>query len=406
MAGLVAAARQALAESQGRDRRALAVALCAGLAAFTVQGLVGFAFSALGALAVTLAALLAPARPRDAVAQGAPIRGLGVRALQAAVWALAAGAWLGLVAAPLVAEALRAEGHALTAAGFPEAAVQRLERAIALDGARDAQWVDLGLAHFVAAPRAPTAQAQRLGLAQARLAQERALAFTPHRAYAHSNLARTLLAQAALAPPAASPDAVRERYDRALELDSANAYILRDAAHAAFTLGELARAEALARRSIETFPAYAPAHLYLGLVQLRSEDFAAAAASLEAARAGDWVVDGGSGPALARTALSAARLAQRELGEAARLAQESVDANPADHVAWTHLGAAREGLAEEIRARARQADAAPEREALEAEARAGLADALDAYRRAVAIAPENPAAQDGVARLAGPPPEG
>jgi O-antigen ligase len=396
IAGIAAGARSAWAAGDA-GRRAFAAALGAGLAAFVVQGLFGFTFSALGALAVTLAALLAPARARTA--EIAPARGAGVRALQAAIWGLVACAWLALVVAPLYAEALRAEGNGLTVTGFPEAAVPRLERAIALDGARDAQWTDLGLAQYAAALRAPTASVRRARLAQAQRAQERAIAFTPHRAYAHSNLARTLLAQAALDPPAASPDAVRERYDRALALDAANAYVLRDAIHAAYSLAELDRAEALARRAIAQYPSYASPHLYLGLVRLRAGDLAGAADSLEAARAGDWVVDRASGPALARTALAAARLARRELDEAVRLAQESAGANPMDHVAWTHLGAAREGIAEELRARARSAPSEAERTGLEDEARQRVAEALDAYRRAAAIAPENPAARAGVARL-------
>jgi cytochrome c-type biogenesis protein CcmH/NrfG len=70
-----------------------------------------------------------------------------------------------------------------------------------------------------------------------------------------------------------------------------------------------------------------------------------------------------------------------------------------DHVAWTHLGAAREGIAEELRARARSAPSEAERTGLEDEARQRVAEALDAYRRAAAIAPENPAARAGVARL-------
>jgi O-antigen ligase len=398
LAGIGIAARGAIARAPGPQPRALAIALCAGLVAFAVQGLVGFTFSALGALAVTQVALLAPATgPAPAPA---PAPGAGGRALQILVWALAGGACLGLVAAPLYAEALRARGHHLTAAGFPEAAARHLERAIALDGARDAQWVDLGLARYVAALRAPDPQMRRALLLQAQQAQERALAFTPNRAYAHSNLARTLLAQAALAPPAATPDAVRESYDRALALDSANAYILRDATHAAYAQGDLARAGRLALRSIALYPRYAPAHLYLGLVQLRSGDPAAATASLEAARTGDWVVDQTRGPALARTALSGAHLARRELDDAARLARESVEANPADHVAWTHLAAAHEGQAEELRARAREAVAPAERDALEAQARERLAEALDAYRRAAAIAPGNPAARSGLERLA------
>lgn len=400
IAALAIEAGRARAASTSAQVRCLRVALGAGLVAFGVQGLFSFTVAALGTLAVTQAALLVPARLEPASERVAV--GPGVRALQGFAWLLVAAAWLALVGVPLHADGLHAEGRRLTAAGRPAEGALRIERAVLLDGTREAAWMDLGLAHYLAGLLEPDAGARRARLARARQVQEHVLTLAPDRGYAHSNLARTLLAQTALQPPDASAGDVRDAYDRAIGFDGANAYILRDAIHMAFLQGDLERTRRLASRCAELYPRYAPAHLYLGLAALRSADWKAAAGALEQARAGDWVVDAASGPQLARTALAAARFAQREIDATLQLAEESVQANPADHIAWTYLAAVHEQRAENLRVEAQQTALPAERAALRAESEARRAEALDAYRRAATIAPINPVARLGVERLSGP----
>src|SRR5262249_23147769 len=145
---------------QGAER-GLVAALLASLAAFYVQGLVGFTVVATGVLFAAEAACLcrlaaagAEPAPEPAPPQGKLKREEGdSRGPHTGLAAIAGAVALLFVIGPLRAQRAAHEGAARTR-NDPAAAVAAFRRAVELEPGRDAYWSKLGMAAQQAAQRA------------------------------------------------------------------------------------------------------------------------------------------------------------------------------------------------------------------------------------------------------------
>ncbi len=289
--------------------------------------------------------------------------------------ALAVGGLVGavllvvVVLRPLAAAWAAQQGVLLTPTQ-PAPAVERLQRAVALDPVTELYWVKLGAAAHAQARLMSEAEPRARALGQARVAYERALRLVPANSYNHANLGRVLadLAQGGGAAPAAA----FARFDRALAMDPNNAYFYADAVNAAVTLGDLERARGYATRGAALYPRFGVLRAQVGYVALAARRPAEAVEPLRQALAVDWH-GADEAQALAASNLAAAYLQIGRPADAHTAARLALDRLPALADARFNLARALEGLgrrdeaiAEYRRLLAEQPDYALAREALRA----------------------------------------
>jgi O-antigen ligase/tetratricopeptide (TPR) repeat protein len=282
---------------------------------------------------------LAPARDRR-VPRGAAAPPRAGRTTVLVSGAVGAVLLVVLVLRPLAA-AWAAQQGLLLAPSQPAAAVERLQRAVALDPVTELYWVKLGAAAHAQARRAADAGSRRRALAEARAAFERALRLVPANAYNHANVGRVL---ADLAPEGgAAPAEAFVRFDRALAMDPNNAYFYADAVTAALTLGDLPRARDYAARGVARYPRFGVLRAQLAYVALAERRPAEAVEPLRQALAGDWH-GADDTRALAASNLAAAYLQLGRPADAHAAARLALDGLPALADARFNLAKALEGL--------------------------------------------------------------
>ncbi|HVG77389.1 MAG TPA: O-antigen ligase family protein [Patescibacteria group bacterium] len=289
--------------------------------------------------------------------------------------ALAARGILGAVALVLlvfrpVAAARAAQQGILLTPSEPARAVQRLERAVALDPVNELYWVKLGAAAQAYARTVREAPTRRSALQQAHAAFMRAAQLSPANSYNHANVGRVLADLAQVGD--GSPGAAFAAFDRALQIDPNNAYFYADAANAAMVLGDFERAREYAERGSKLYPRFALTRALLGHIALARRQPAEAVEPLQQAVSGDWH----GAERLRVAAASNLAAAYLELGRpveaeaAARVAIERApnfaDARFNRGRALERLGRRAEAVEEYRRALTDQPDHLPARQALRA----------------------------------------
>jgi O-antigen ligase/Tfp pilus assembly protein PilF len=264
--------------------------------------------------------------------------------------------------------ACRAGDLTLTAG---ESAVDDYQQAAALAPHQVVCWMKLAGASQAAARSAAT-PAERVRLFHlGRQATEEAVRLEPTSASAHLNHG-TLLAEMATQGLADTDEALAE-LDRATAADPNNAWLLATAGQSALMLRRMAKAEDYFTRGLAIDPDYARLRAGFGAVALVEQHYGEARKWLEEAYAADWHGDqeawfnGVQGLALAY-------LATGDLAHCEELATSAVSI-------WPDRPEPRLILARVLEVRGR---AAP---------------ALAEYRQALALAPQNAAASNGVRRL-------
>ena len=156
-----------------------------------------------------------------------------------------------------------------------EKAIGYFEQALQIDPTYARAWVGLSETHYVQAGRVfvPIDEGYR----KARKEAEKALEIDPNVAEAHASLGRIKMVY--------DWDWVdaEASYQRALELDPANAKVVRSAAALAATLGRYDEAITLDRRAIALDPLWVAAHYYLGLDACYARRWSEAEAALRKA---------------------------------------------------------------------------------------------------------------------------
>jgi O-antigen ligase/tetratricopeptide (TPR) repeat protein len=308
---------------------------------------------------------LTPASPsrRGRAIVPSPYRGVGA----AVSWLVAGVLLVAVVLRPLAAAWAAQQGVLLTATR-PGEAVERLQRAVALDPVNELYWVKLGATAHAQARRASGADSRDRALQRAGAAFERARRLVPANAFNHANLGRVLAdrAREGRVPPAEA----FVHFDRALAMDPNNAYFYADAANAALTLGELHRARGYASRGSALYPRFGLLRAQLGYVALAERRPAEAIEPLRQALVDDWH-GADQAQAIAASNLAAGYLQLGRPADAEAAARRALERVPALADARFNLARALEGLgrqaeaiAEYRRLLAEQPDYARAREAL------------------------------------------
>jgi tetratricopeptide (TPR) repeat protein len=270
-AGLLVATIRAWRRTRG-SRRAVVLALAAGVAGFYVQDAFSFTVAGCGTLFVTFAALLSRLGRSEERAELSPrpgraarIRGTNAdvdgarlvagRLLQVGTWAGAAALVVLGVWVPLRANRIAHVGDALLGEE-PRQALACFRQAVAIDGGQDVYWVKLAGAAQAASQTVSSPSERHRLLREALQATERARDLVPVSAYHHANLGQLLAALAG--EGAASADRVFAEFDTALARDPTNVYFYLDAGRCALALGKPARADGYALGGLRLFPEFAP----------------------------------------------------------------------------------------------------------------------------------------------------
>jgi O-antigen ligase len=204
---------------------------------------------------------------------------------QALIWASVAVLAILTVAVPHQANVLSKTAQEQLGRD-PAASVRLLQRAVVMDGGRDAYWSALGEALHAVARSTQDVQERRERLSEARLALEHARHLNPHSACHHRNLARVLTVMA-LESCAAAQDAFTE-FDAALALDPCEVACYSDAANAALAVVDAARCRRYAERARSLDPTYALPYAQLGYAAMLERRFDLARLLLDKACNSDW----------------------------------------------------------------------------------------------------------------------
>ena len=302
------AARAILRLSRHRDPAVRSGSAAAGgaLAAFLVQGLVGFTVVSTGILASALAGWAAgagrtPASPTNPARQG--------RAARTVAWSIAGLLWLFVVLLPWLAE--RSAAPALRDPMTSAERVARLQTASTL-APWDARYAtELGRSLLTAAFTDADTTRRAEDLTQAQRAFEHAIRIAPSDGELSALLARTLAAQRA-APLAR----VTAGFDRAMALEPENPNVLELVSQGYLEMGRTADARAAALRCARLFPDYALPMADLGVAALLEGRPRAAADTLTLALRRNW--HGEEAASMAAKSNYVAALRELRLGDVLR----------------------------------------------------------------------------------------
>jgi O-antigen ligase/tetratricopeptide (TPR) repeat protein len=220
-------------------------------------------------------------------------------------------------------------------------AVERLERAVATDPTKDLYWAKLGTACQSRAIQTRDPVERRRWLTRAHEAFEESIRLVPANSYNHADLGHLLgeLAREGLATPAE----VFAAFDKALELDSNNAYFYANAANTALVLGDYGLAKHYASRGAKLYPRFGPTRWELGYTALVEERIEEAASLLQAAVDSDWYGDE-NGRVIAVSNLTTALARLGRFDEAHKVARAALERTPDSADAHLNLGRALEML--------------------------------------------------------------
>jgi len=280
------AARAILDLSRHRDPALRSGSAAAGgaLAAFLVQGLVGFTVVSTGILAAALAGWAAGARAGPGSGEAA--NPSAPRAARVAAWGVAAVLWVPAVLLPWLAET-----KAAPALRDPMTSSERADRLGAASALApwDARYAtELGRS-LLSAAFADTDSARRaVDLSRARAALERAAGLAPRDGELQALLARTLAAQDAADSRAVPPARITAGFDRAMALEPENANVLELVSQGYLELGRTSDARAAALRCARLFPDFALPMADLGVAALLEGRPQAAADTLTLALRRNW----------------------------------------------------------------------------------------------------------------------
>jgi tetratricopeptide (TPR) repeat protein len=230
------------------------------------------------------------------------------------------------VVRPLRASAACRRGDVLLIPA-PARALPYLQEAVALDPTRDVCAARLGTAALLLARATADGAERRRLLELSREALEGALARVPAEAYHHANLGRLLTER--VRDGLSTPAEALLAFEMALARDPHNGHVLAEAALAALTLGDPARARGYATRATTLYPDFGPPRAVLGFLALSAGEDGAAVELLAEALRGQWRGDERSRQ-VATANLAAALLRLGRHQEALAPAQEAVDLAPED----------------------------------------------------------------------------
>jgi tetratricopeptide (TPR) repeat protein len=350
----------------------LAVAIFAANVGAAGAG-VGAALAAVAALGVAAVLRAEAGLPRAAapVGRSAPPP-LWRRLAQGGVALAAAGALAAAVVEPFQAAVACRDGDRRLG-DDPDEALACYERAVALDAADVRAWLKLSGAAQASARRAPTAAARGDRFARALAALDRAAALAPPDPYVPANRGRLLGEMAC--DHLAHPDESAAAWDAALAADPANAAFLAEAARSALAVGRLDRMRLLVERGQALYPNFALWRFHLGAAAYAEGRLPEAADALAVAVAGEWYGDA-DGAAHASAMLATIHIGQTHYAEALNLAAHAHELAPDWPTPWLLRARALEHLQRHAEAQA-------------------------AYRRVLALAPDNAEARAACRRLGG-----
>jgi O-antigen ligase/tetratricopeptide (TPR) repeat protein len=335
------------------DRPFLA-AVGAALAAWIVQGLVGFTTVGCGVLVLVCAALLSRLADTAGVRLPQPARraSKGVRSALAG-----ASGWSGVILRtgmaalalfllttcelrPLLASYCNHKGDELVDAD-PNTSLAWHDRAIDLDGDRILLRMRRAAVVHQTAQSAPEPAASCSLLRRTRRELEETCRLAPNDPDARASLARLLVEMTAAG--LVDPSAPLRAWDETLALEPNHPVLLTEAVRAFLFLGERERARRFLGHALELYPHRAGLRAALGACHFADGQLDAAAQALETALTDNWT-DEDEGPARACAMLAAVRLAQHRFDLAEAPARRAVLSRPDWPTAWLLLAQALEGL--------------------------------------------------------------
>jgi hypothetical protein len=297
-----------------------ATAVGGALAAFAIQGLVGFTVVSTGLLAAVLAGWSAGTRNRaetggepTAAGEEAPRRADPThdQRAQASAWGIVA-----ILGSVFVLLPWFAETGVAPAWRHPMASTERVRL---LETAADrTPWdarypTEQGRSLLGLAFTAPDSTRRSRYLSGARAAFERAAFLAPEDGELQALVARAKAAQAASDPHAVPVAEIRAAFDRAIALEPRNANVLELAAQGYLEMGRTADARVAALRCARLFPDFALPLSDLGVAALLEGRAKAAADTLTLALRKNW--HGEEGAAMAAKSNYVAALREMRLGD-------------------------------------------------------------------------------------------
>jgi O-antigen ligase/Flp pilus assembly protein TadD len=299
------------AKHPNHEVREGAAAAGGALVAFAVSDLASFTVVSTGCLAAALAGWAAGVTNAPATEPAAKRARPGAFAWAAGI-VVAVVIWIPLVLLPWLADTAAARANWIEISSPQRSRAFARASAIAPWDARYAS--ELGrslLAGAFTVTADSSARWEMLG--RARSAFERATRIGPTDGENRALLARVLASQAALRPSAVPFAWVRSEFDRAIELEPANANVLELAAQGYLELHRTAESRAAALRCAALFPDFALPMADIGVAALLEGRPADAADTLSLALRRNWHGQGGAEAAAKRNY----SLAVREMGEKA-----------------------------------------------------------------------------------------
>ena len=220
-------------------------------------------------------------------------------------------------------------------------AVERPERAVAIDPTKDLYWAKLGTACQGRATLTRDPVERRRWLTRAHEAFEESVRQVPANSYHHADLGHLLgeLAREGLATPAEA----FAPFDKALELDPNNAYFYANAASTALVLGDYERAKRYASGGSERYPRFGLTRAQLGHIALVEKRVEESVLLLQAAVQSNWYGDE-EDRELAASNLTTALARLGRFDEAHRVAREAFERAPDSPEARFNVGRALEML--------------------------------------------------------------
>jgi O-antigen ligase/tetratricopeptide (TPR) repeat protein len=292
------------------------------------------------------------------------------------IWAAAAGTAYLVVVRHYVASAFAENGFRATEM---QEALERFERAVALDGGHDQHWALLGSAYELLAQRTTSGLERHIAWRRARQAFEEAVRLVPAESHHHIRLGRVLAR-------AGGPDRVRAyaSFDEGIRLNPANVYFYLTASSAALEMGSRFRARQYAARAVELYPEFGLALLQLGHIERLDGRLADAEALVRRAVEAPWSGAESAVRVNALEELAEIMITRGRPEEALALARQDAQAAPDEPgrhgllvTLLERLGRTAEALEENRRLLQRHPEYEPARQAMQRLARFAALSASD-----------------------------